>query len=710
MSSKLKKQSSKLKRRSSKSFSYSNSVRRTTSLTIEEIPVKEWLKHYGLEEFYHTIFVEKHTILKLPGPHETPYEPSHLLTRIKTNIDLLFSFPDSFKFNDAISIPVRRTLMNKEAEGLITQDQVQNGETELRFFKAFELLHDQKLQYKAMLSVFGSKPTKTKYESTIEENLDFLDQQKYKSENIFKDEILAKLKLISFDDLLQCKQTTFNLLLSLPIEEIKKYILYNTNKVVKITNGLKASMDKKQFNSFIDKNESLKAFESCHNNYDLKYVNKSLKSNFDAKSFLSTHRMDLLEYIFNPPGLIDSDITEKIYDTLFPDNDHIYIKQQFTRINKDIPKTIVSDNWMKEKKHKIRVFFIQGHGMACTIEDYKKRNRVDFEKVFTNINKEHHASLRDPGKIYKYNPNMFSNVSTQPVGRKSIFTIILLLNKILSSKYRNTFLQGLINSAELEQLRMLDNIVHMYWNHYCIKNTYNTYDEILSPFLKKSKLKHTTLSNTSRMYSFPKTIITTPNIVNFVKYGNSYPPINTRFYFETGAPQQGLMGIFELTEDNASDLLKLDNKIASNLTKDNKLKLGLKLNEVYEFRGDIPARADEILKYNKALPPRPRPMVPNVYTLEELMELIYLEGDIKPDEYVVIFDNSCRGIRMKVAKPVESSNTYQDLSMIQQHGLNILRMKSYEKSLGVDLGGGSRRNRSRSRRHKRTKRTNKIRK
>lgn len=103
------------------------------------------------------------------------------------------------------------------------------------------------------------------------------------------------------------------------------------------------------------------------------------------------------------------------------------------------------------------------------------------------------------------------------------------------------------------------------------------------------------------------------------------------------------MGIFELNESNASDLFKLNNKIKETIDgkfPDSKLKLGLKLNEVYESESDIPERTDEILKYNKALPPKES----NMYTLEELMELIYLEGHIKEDEHVVIFDNACRGI------------------------------------------------------------------
>ena len=83
----------------------------------------------------------------------------------------------------------------------------------------------------------------------------------------------------------------------------------------------------------------------------------------------------------------------------------IYIEQQFSRINKSIPKTPMTDALMIQYNPKIRVFYIQGHAAACTIEDYKKKNRVDFQKVFTNIQdrqqKEYirtHAS-----KIHKYN-------------------------------------------------------------------------------------------------------------------------------------------------------------------------------------------------------------------------------------------------------------------------------------------------------------------
>jgi len=675
-----------------KPISYANTVRRTTPLKIEEIPIIDWLKHYGLEDFHHTIFVEKHTVFTwfAPPKDQYPYEYSHLLTSIKTNVDLLFSFTDSFKFNEAISFPTIRKLIEMVNDGIITNEQFDSHEIENRLVKAFELLLRQKKEYKAMLSVFGFKPTKEKYNSTLEEKLEYLDHKKYISKHIFKNEIIEKLKLINFNDLLHCKQTTFNLFLSLPIEEIKKYILYMTNRLVKITKGLKPSLNKKQFDTFIDKNESLKLFESCYNNYDLKYVRTSLKSNFDAKSLLLAHRMDILEYIFNPSGLIDSEVSEEIYATLFPDSDHIYIENQFSRINKSIPKTILNDAFMKKNKKKIRAFFIQGHGAHCSINDYKKKNRVDFQKVFGNIKKQIGT---------KYNANKFNVVSTQPVGRKSIFTIIILLNKILSSHYRNVFLQGLINANKLEHLRILENVVHMYFSYYYMKDIYkNKDDDTLSEYLKKSKLKQNTSHITNSLWKFPKTEFTTSDIVNFVKYGYSYPPINTEFYFVTSDPQEGLIGIFELNEDNANDFLNLDNKITSILTKDNKLKMGLKLNEVYDFKGDVPSRADEILKYNKYLKPKSS----NIYTLEELMEHIYLVGDIKPTEHVIIFDNSCRGITY-LGKPSKSSNTRHDLSKLLQIRLNSLRINSYEKSLDEELSGGARRNKSRSKRSKKKK-------
>lgn len=690
-----------------KSFSYSNVARKTTKLKIKDIPIEEWLKHHKLEEYYHTIFVEKHMMWTYDYTNrQYPYEYSSLLTSIKTNVDLLFSFPDSFKFKEAISVPVQRRLYDMVYEGLITQDEAQDSKVENDFFKAFELLLSQKNDYKAMLSVFGLKPSKSKYNSTLEENLEFLDHEKYISKGIFKDEIIEKLKLISFDDLLHCNLTAFNLLLSLPIQEIKKYMVYTTNKLVNIKKGLKSTFTTKQFNSFIDNNESLKMFESCYNNYDLKYVNKSLKTNLDAYTLLSAHRMDLLVYIFNPPGLIDSEITEKIHATLFPDNDHIYIKQQFSRINENIPKTPITDKFIKTNKKKMRVFFIQGHGAACSISDYNEKDRLDFEKVFAKIQaaQEKKYKWSHSSKIYTYNANKFHNISTQPVGRKSIFTIIVLLNKILSSQYRNVFLQGLINANKLEHLRILENIVHMYYSHYCIKNISRDDDKTISEYLKKSKLKQNTSHITNSLYKFPKTDFTTSDIVNFMKYGYNYPPVNTEFYFETTVPHQGLMGIFELNEDNANDFIKLDDKIISTrTTTDNKLKMGLKLNEVYDFKGDIPVRAEEILKYNKALKYRSS----NKYNLEELMEHIYLVGNIKSDEHIVIFDNSCRGLKRlgPTGRATTSSNTVDDLPPILRGMARIARMKSQEEMFGEELYGGTRRNTSiKRKRIQRTKR------
>jgi hypothetical protein len=690
---------SNLNRKSKKKpLSYSNSVKRTLPLKIKEIPIKEWLKHYGLEEFYDTIFVEKHQYHGGWGQPMVDHEYSSLLIIIKTNVDLLFSFNED-TLTEAIDLPISIKLMTDYQKGLITdQDDARSGKYIDQFINAFKLLQSQKLDYKAHLSLFGLKPSKTKYVRTLEDNLAFLDTKHYKEKNIFKDEVIQKLKLINFDDLLYCKQPNFNLLLSLSIDDINKYILYTTNKVAKITAGLKASFTKTQFNKFIDNNESLKVFESCQNNYDIKYVNTSLKEQFDAKSLLSVHRMDLIEYIFNPSDRLNDDISEKIYNTLFPDNDHIYIESQFSRIGKTIPQLKAITTLIK--KNKVRVFIIQGHGMTCPIDDYKKKNRVDFEKVFTNINHEQSKKVSYPPK---YNASMFNIITTQPVGRISYMIFIHLFNKILGSKYRDNFLQGLINANEVTHLRVLENIVNMYWNYYCVKHNYITPPKKMSEHLKKSTLK-SYKQNTQINYT--KTEETTSDVVNFVKYGFNYPPKNTEFHFVARGHKsgvEGLLGLFELNVDNADDLTKLDNKIASVVSGDYKLKLGLKLNEVYEFRGDIPEKADDILKYNnsltKLLTRRPMP----VYTIEELMEIIYLKGDIQKDEYVIIFDNSCRGIKPTNAPIARrtGANTYEQMGSVGKHKMGIMRLNSMEGSLSyvkpAVLKGGSRRIKSKKR-------------
>ena len=672
----------------SKKLSYANTVKRSTKLDIKEIPILDWLKHYGLENFHHTIFVEKHMMHKYPSKEVYPYEHSGLLTNIKTNIDLLFSFLDSFKFKDAIFVPRQRKLLEMYDEGLITHVQLQDETVEHKFLKAFELLLSQKLEYKAMLSVFGRSPSKATYNEIIETNLDFLDTSKCKDKNIFKSVIIEKLKLISFDDLVHCNFVVFRILLSLPIEEIQKYMMYTTNKVVHIKNGFKTTFTKSQFNRFINNNDSLKVFESCYNNYDLNYVNKSIKDNFDAKSFSTVHRMELVPFIFNPDEQIDTKISEKIYSTFFPDGDHIYIDSQFKKIKKIIPYTVMNDASLKTTK--IRVFFIQGHGKTGTTTKYHLKPRVNFEKVFANIDKAQHNP-------YRYNADSFNIISSQPVGRKSIFAILILLTQILSYKHRTLFLLGLINANTIEHLRILENIVHMYWQNFCIEAVTKaslpkiaTPEANLSEHLKKSKLKR---NSHLRFNYYKKTDVSTSDIVNFVKYSNNYAPINTEFFFEINNVREGLIGVFELNEDTADDLIKLDNKIISKESKDNKLHLGLKLNELYDFKGDIPENTDTILKYNRAFKSKST----YVYTLEEIMELIYLEGDIKPNEQVIIFDNACRGLRsigksssIKPPTGQNIGNTINTMPRIGQLKTLMFRSSSTENSLEALHKGGSR--------------------
>ena len=180
-----------------KPLSYSNSVKRTLALKIKEIPIKEWLKNYGLEEFYDIIFVEKQYYTD--WFHMMNHEYSSLLIIIKTNVDLLFSFNED-TLKKAIYSPINRKLMIDYDTGLITDQDVVHARFEKyveQFINAFKLLQEQKLDYKSHLSLFGLKPSKTQYERTLEDNLDFLDHKNYKEKGIFKDEIVVKLKLIS---------------------------------------------------------------------------------------------------------------------------------------------------------------------------------------------------------------------------------------------------------------------------------------------------------------------------------------------------------------------------------------------------------------------------------------------------------------------------------------------------------------------------------
>ena len=99
--------------------------------------------------------------------------------------------------------------------------------------------------------------------------------------------------------------------------------------------------------------------------------------------------MELFTYIFNPSELLDIKITEKIYNTFFPDVDHIYINSQFKKIKKMIPNAVMSDDCVT--KNKIRVFFIQGHGENGITAKYKNA-QVKYAALFN----ENHDEVNYP--------------------------------------------------------------------------------------------------------------------------------------------------------------------------------------------------------------------------------------------------------------------------------------------------------------------------
>ena len=123
------------------------------SMELKKISILEWLENYNLEDFHYLIFLDTFGNTK----------HSDLLTNIKTNIDLLFSFNTIDDFLESITIPVQKKLSEKYNPELIIKKQ----DTVLKqFSRAFELLQYQKKEYKSMLSVFGIDPSKEKYVST----------------------------------------------------------------------------------------------------------------------------------------------------------------------------------------------------------------------------------------------------------------------------------------------------------------------------------------------------------------------------------------------------------------------------------------------------------------------------------------------------------------------------------------------------------------
>ena len=670
--------------------------RKSIPLKIEKISILNWLKHYKLEQFYESIFINKYK----------PNKYGIMIKSIKTNVDLLFSFPSIENFITIINTLINSKLFEDSEKGIISQHAYFDlvNENTLKFKESFTELWTKRPKYKELLSVLGLNSKESNYINLIDKSpmLNILDTPYYKERNIIKRDIIAKLHLLTFKDLIYSTPVSLRLYLSLPIELCNVFNL-NTDS---IKNGLNKDLSKTQFKKFIKSNDILDLFESCDNNFNRSEINKNLINNIDSNTLLNSQKMELLSYLIRPKELILEEVVTIIYNYVFPDNDTKFIDSQFN----DIPKIIP----FKKTFSKTRVFYISAHGDSCELNTYSKETRVNYERLKGDI--QHQKSrkilpliptqskksidsttsstvntkmIKESSNI---TPNNLTIISNQSLGRLSYFEFLPLFNSLFSSHYRDIFLNGLFNSKDITHLNYLNSLVTLFLHKKNLKKIKQNLPQGLEkpPYLKDYNKK-------DHGYRYMETKLSTNDIVNFVKYNLKHPPLNSNYTFdlENTKSDHDLFGIFELNDINSLDLENLNNKITNIDTNDNELKLGLKLNEIYDFKGDIPKNIDNILKFNKKIYNGGK----LIYTLEELIQIIYTNANIKSDEKVVIFSNSCRGVTdSRVVQKIYErsmsffnhrhrglSNTALKLSRVGKNDVLNLRLKSYEK-LGSNSG------------------------
>ena len=707
-----------------KKMSYSTALARRTKLPIKEISIKDWLKYYGLDAFYTTLFTkDKSYIAEFDVPFYVSYS-ADTLSSIKTNVQLIFTFANHIHFGEVIAHYMSVITTKMFNEGKITKVQQDTDFFLKELIHNFKLLKSQELEYKAYFSLAGLNPTKEHYEKTVVNSklLNFLDHKSF--DPSYKDYIKGTLRLLDFDDLLNSTASIFNLLLLIHYELLEKFNLHTTHKIANIKNGVHKTMTDVEFKAFIDGNEVLEFFESCDNLFDVKTIKRNLKDIFiGAKSFVEAHRIEIIRSLIQPRTLLDKEVTDKIYNTIFPNNDNIYINKQFQLIDDIIPAS--SRALQLVKRNKVRVFFIQAHGASCEYKKYESQPRVDFDKVFKDINtryrkkyvyqkinisarhdKKYYPSVYDgidkSSNIYELNNCMVT--TTQPLGRLSDLQLIDSFLDIFSFKHRDLFIRGLLDATptltsegELEgriQLDILDRITTMMHYYIILQSTYNSRDndtvqleKEFEEFLKT--YKPTYINYTPANYS--KTITASQNIVNFIKYNHKYSPVDTTYNFVANvSDQEPIKGIFELNPNHVSDLTDLNMRVFAKSVKasSNDMKMGLDLESVYNFKKDIPANSEEILKYNKELKIRNSPHNKSVdierCSLSEIIELIYTVGDIKVDEFVLIINNGCRGLYKDTKTTGVTStlnfNTANDFSSLTKTKIEDLRIASIEGS------------------------------
>lgn len=635
---------------------YSNVVKFNVPMEVKKITIKQWLKYYGLEKYNNYFGNSKNYI----------YGES-IFNRIKQNIDLLHFFYNIKDFYDAIELLVIDNYYVVELNNLSEEDR-KNIENFIKvdlhkFYNAYNLLRTQKYEYKKLDSVFGKDANNSQYLKLIKTKqfLDFLDAKLYRDKKIYKEEILEKLKLLDFEDLLYIDNSYFlRSFLCVDIELLKSFNFITKHKEHNIKNGCKKSMTQKEYNKFIENNKYLEYLLSCDNKYTIDKMKTNLKD-YTAKEFMDLKRLVLFESLVLPINNDKENIAPKIYKMIFPSSSDILVYKRLSLLS-NIPKSKLIN------KKKIRTFFINAHGASCYLDEYKDQERFNIKGFLEEYN-----SYKTKEDIVKN--DSLTIINSQPVGRLSALDHITIFNEIFTSFYRNNLLKSLLNAYKREHFTLIERVFNIFIHKHFYKNlsdirSSNSFEEEIEKIEEQTKK----ISKKIR-HIHGKTNYTTQDMVNFTKYNYKNNPPDVEYSLQPGDKGSPLLGIFELNKDNESTIRDFNKLLLSHDKAYQNLNLGLNPEELYNYRSEIPKDYEEVFKYNMKI----QYLRKSRYYLDDFIKIILDNANIKEDEQIIIFSNHCRGIA-KPGKNLEFFNTIHHFSPKDRKRINKLRKNSLNRA------------------------------
>lgn len=647
----------------SKPLSFSQVVKFSTPLPIKKIPIREWLRHYDLEEYIDYFGKTPKNLGK----------NSKNMNSIKYNTDIIkHLYTPDYAF-DALKPIVRNNLSKSGGVGRgsprdIPESQKINLVKEhlFRFVTGIKFLEDQAADYRKLSCPLGLTPTRQEYLDFIDKTsmLKFLDSSKYRKQHIFRKDIARKLKILSYDDIANMYHRSLIDIISSSDEMLNLYAKEKKN----FYKGIRENMTEKEFESAIKNNKLFEKFDTGDNEYELDDFYSSIPRHYLPKEYLNGKPINIFLELFSPLKRIkQKQVAKKIYEYFFPKEEDVFSNQRLKLL-----KTIPISSGLKFMKP--RIFYISAHGDSCPLYKYKDIPRLNIRQALIDFNKESYKKYEDRRDFVSYKNVMF--IANQPIGRLSLTYLVKVFIDLFTEEHRETILNAILSARNQTQIQIIQQFFDVYVYKHIFKGTHtskdtfeDSFEEQMREFESRTKLKSI----------YPETEETSKEYLNFIRYNYSNPPPDTSFHFINADTNENLTGIFELNSQNGDTLKKMSESL-NFIESDIDMNMGLKPEKIFKYDSFI-EDLDEIVKYNKAIKASGKTQ----FTHSEVLNLILENADIQEDEYPVIFTNQCRGITHYSREGTRHLNTIEHFKRVpvNMNSIKRFRRTSLQRSLLV---------------------------